>query len=76
MTIPMEANVSIGEEAKFTKEQKTQRPFSLSNGNNNNAYLHASEDPIKYLGKTGVLQSPSACSGNTRFSGFPEMLAR
>ena len=50
--------------------------FSSSNGTNNNAHFHTCEDHIKYLGKTGVLQSPSACSVNTRFSGFPEMLAR
>lgn len=68
--------MSIGEEAKFTKEQKTQRSFSpLSNGDNN-AYLLACGDRRQYLGKPGVRQSPSACSVNTRLSGFPEMLAR
>lgn len=76
VTIQIEGHVSICAQAKFTEEQKTQRPFSpLSNGNNNNAYLQACEDRMKYL-RTGVLQSHNACPVDTRVAGFPEMLAK
>lgn len=77
VTIQIEGHMSICEWAKFTEEQKTQRPFSpLSNGNNNNAYLQACEDRMKYLRRTSVLQSHNACSVDTRFAGLPEMLAK
>lgn len=60
MTIQIEGNVSICEEAKFIKEQQTQREsFSpLSNGSNNNTYLQACEDQIKDWRRTVCAAEP------------------